>query len=55
MCLLLCDASDLQVALLEPLLCRLLYWRFDQIAYQFLGEEVGVAQVLSHSAIWLMR
>lgn len=43
------------VASLEPLFCRLLYWRFDQIAYQFLGEEVGVAEVLSHSDIWLLR
>ncbi|XP_026231305.1 UDP-glucuronosyltransferase-like [Anabas testudineus] len=43
------------VAWLEPLLCRLLYWHFDQIAYQFLGEEVSVAQVLSESDIWLMR
>nr|XP_040027692.1 UDP-glucuronosyltransferase 1A1-like [Gasterosteus aculeatus aculeatus] len=43
------------VALLEPLLCRLMYWYFDQIAYRFLGEEVGVAEVLSESAIWLLR
>uniref|UniRef100_A0A3B4TJM0 glucuronosyltransferase n=1 Tax=Seriola dumerili TaxID=41447 RepID=A0A3B4TJM0_SERDU len=43
------------VALLEPLLSRLLYWRFDQMAYQFLGEEVCVAEVLSDSAIWLLR
>ncbi|KAM8728715.1 UDP-glucuronosyltransferase 1A1-like [Acanthopagrus schlegelii] len=43
------------VAFLEPLMCRLLYWHFDNIAYQFLGEEVGIAEVLSESAIWLMR
>ncbi|CAJ1071620.1 UDP-glucuronosyltransferase-like [Xyrichtys novacula] len=43
------------VALLEPLFCRLLYWHFDNIAYQFLGEKVGVAEVLSESAIWLHR
>uniref|UniRef100_A0A667Z7A6 Glucuronosyltransferase n=1 Tax=Myripristis murdjan TaxID=586833 RepID=A0A667Z7A6_9TELE len=43
------------VSLLEPLLCRLFYWHFDHIAYQFLGEEVGVAEVLSESAIWLLR
>uniref|UniRef100_A0A7N9AM22 glucuronosyltransferase n=1 Tax=Mastacembelus armatus TaxID=205130 RepID=A0A7N9AM22_9TELE len=48
-------AVNTLVALLEPLLCRLLYWHFDHIAYQFLGEEVGVAQVLSDSAIWLLR
>ncbi|XP_034039728.1 UDP-glucuronosyltransferase 1-1-like isoform X1 [Thalassophryne amazonica] len=43
------------IALLEPLLCRLLYWHFDRIAYDFLGEEVGVAEVLSDSDIWLLR
>ncbi|XP_034039729.1 UDP-glucuronosyltransferase-like isoform X2 [Thalassophryne amazonica] len=43
------------IALLEPLLCRLLYWHFDQIAYDFLGEEVGVAEVLADSDIWLLR
>ncbi|XP_053294191.1 UDP-glucuronosyltransferase 1A1 [Pleuronectes platessa] len=43
------------VSLWEPLLCRLLYWHFDNIAYEFLGEEVGVAEVLSDSDIWLMR
>uniref|UniRef100_A0A665TZQ0 UDP-glucuronosyltransferase 1-1-like n=1 Tax=Echeneis naucrates TaxID=173247 RepID=A0A665TZQ0_ECHNA len=43
------------VTLLEPLLARLLSWRFDQMAYQFLGEEVGVAEVLRDSAIWLLR
>uniref|UniRef100_A0A3Q3SG76 Uncharacterized protein n=1 Tax=Mastacembelus armatus TaxID=205130 RepID=A0A3Q3SG76_9TELE len=48
-------AVNTLVALLEPLLCQLLYWHFDHIAYQFLGEEVGIAHVLSDSAIWLLR
>ncbi|XP_053186395.1 UDP-glucuronosyltransferase-like [Scomber japonicus] len=43
------------VAALEPLMSRMLYWHFDHIAYQFLGEEVGIAEVLSHSDIWLLR
>uniref|UniRef100_A0A3Q2XYG6 glucuronosyltransferase n=1 Tax=Hippocampus comes TaxID=109280 RepID=A0A3Q2XYG6_HIPCM len=43
------------VSALEPLLCRLIYWRFDQIAKEFLEEDVGVAEVLSDSAIWLHR
>lgn len=46
---------DLQVALVEPLMCKLLFWHFDHIASQFLGEEVGVTEVLSESAIWLLR
>lgn len=43
------------LALLEPLLCRLIYWRFDQITSDFLGEDVTVAEVLSDSDIWLLR
>ncbi|XP_061589002.1 UDP-glucuronosyltransferase 1A1-like isoform X1 [Cololabis saira] len=43
------------VALVEPLLCRVVYWHFDEIAHQFLGEKVGIAEVLSHSDIWLLR
>ncbi|KAM9323021.1 UDP-glucuronosyltransferase 1A1-like [Pholidichthys leucotaenia] len=43
------------VALLEPLFCKLLYWHFDNIAYKFLGEKVGIAEVLSESDIWLLR
>lgn len=43
------------VALVEPLMCRLIYWRFDQIAAEFLGEDVSVAEILSNSDIWLMR
>ncbi|KAM9322311.1 UDP-glucuronosyltransferase-like [Pholidichthys leucotaenia] len=43
------------VALLEPSFCKLLYWHFDNIAYKFLGEKVGVAEVLSESDIWLLR
>lgn len=53
--LLSCNASDPQVALVEPLLCKLLYWHFDQITRDFLGENVGVAEVLSDSDIWLLR
>ncbi|XP_030608351.1 UDP-glucuronosyltransferase 1-1-like [Archocentrus centrarchus] len=43
------------VALVEPLFCRLLYWRFNGITQEFLGENVGVAEVLSDSDIWLIR
>ncbi|KAF7222988.1 UDP-glucuronosyltransferase isoform X2 [Nothobranchius furzeri] len=43
------------VAVLEPLLCRLIYWHFDHIAHEFLGEEVSVAEVLTDSDIWLLR
>ncbi|XP_041848035.1 UDP-glucuronosyltransferase 1A1-like [Melanotaenia boesemani] len=43
------------VSLVEPLFCRVLLWQFDNIAYQFLEEEVGIAEVLSESDIWLQR
>uniref|UniRef100_A0A8C7Z615 glucuronosyltransferase n=1 Tax=Oryzias sinensis TaxID=183150 RepID=A0A8C7Z615_9TELE len=32
------------VALLEPLFCRLLFWRFNNIAHKFLNEDVSVAE-----------
>ncbi|KAI3375257.1 hypothetical protein L3Q82_021764, partial [Scortum barcoo] len=48
-------AFNTLVAVLEPLMCRLLYWHFDHMAYQFLGEEVGIAEILLDSAIWLLR
>ena len=41
--------------MLEPLLCTFLTWHFDQIAKDFLEEDVGVAEVLTDTAIWLMR
>ncbi|XP_046883872.1 UDP-glucuronosyltransferase 1A1-like isoform X1 [Hypomesus transpacificus] len=43
------------VSMLEPLLCTFLTWHFDQIAKDFLEEDVGVAEVLTDTAIWLMR
>ncbi|XP_061926255.1 UDP-glucuronosyltransferase 1A1-like isoform X2 [Entelurus aequoreus] len=43
------------VSALEPLLCRVVYWRFDRIASRFLNKDVGVAEVLADSAIWLHR
>lgn len=43
------------MALFEPLMCRLVYWHFDNIASEFLGEDLSVAEVLSDSDIWLLR
>ncbi|CAB1317969.1 unnamed protein product [Coregonus sp. 'balchen'] len=50
-----CSEGSPVVSLVEPLLCRLLYWRFDQLANRFLGEDVGVAEVLADTALWLLR
>uniref|UniRef100_A0AAV2JVL9 glucuronosyltransferase n=1 Tax=Knipowitschia caucasica TaxID=637954 RepID=A0AAV2JVL9_KNICA len=43
------------LALFEPLMCSLLYWRFDGITSEFLGQDVTVAEILSDSNIWLLR
>ncbi|XP_029003330.1 UDP-glucuronosyltransferase 1-6-like isoform X2 [Betta splendens] len=43
------------VSFLEPLMCQLLYWQFDNMAHQFLGDEVSTAQMLSDTDIWLLR
>ena len=45
----------LQMALMEPLMCRMMYWHFDRIAFKFLGEDVAVTEVMKDAAIWLMR
>ena len=39
----------------EPLMCRLLFRHFDTIAQRFLGEDVGIAEVVSDADIWLQR
>ena len=36
-------------------MCTFLTWHFDQMAKDFLEEDVGVAEVLTDTAIWLMR
>uniref|UniRef100_H3C714 UDP-glucuronosyltransferase n=1 Tax=Tetraodon nigroviridis TaxID=99883 RepID=H3C714_TETNG len=43
------------IALLEPLMCKLFFWHFDNISHQFLGEKVGIAEVLAESDVWLLR
>ncbi|KAM3605506.1 uncharacterized protein V6R79_026393 [Siganus canaliculatus] len=43
------------VALLEPLLNRLLFWQFDHLARQFLEEDITVNELLTESAVWLLR
>jgi len=44
-----------QASMLEPVMCRVFFWQFDNIARRFLEEDVGVFQVLSESDIWLQR
>ncbi|KAG7273499.1 hypothetical protein CRUP_015875, partial [Coryphaenoides rupestris] len=43
------------VSMLEPVMCRVFFWQFDNIARRFLEEDVGVFEVLSESDIWLQR
>ncbi|KAJ8282317.1 hypothetical protein COCON_G00048360 [Conger conger] len=43
------------ISFLEPLLCRILYQPFDNIASRVLQRDATVAEILSHASIWLMR
>ncbi|XP_022535781.1 UDP-glucuronosyltransferase 1A5 isoform X11 [Astyanax mexicanus] len=40
---------------LQPLACRRLYTRADEIASRFLQREASVVEIMSRAAIWLMR
>lgn len=43
------------VSFLEPLLCKILYRPFDNIASNVLQRDATVAEIFSHASMWLMR
>ncbi|XP_067286931.1 UDP-glucuronosyltransferase 1-2-like isoform X4 [Pseudorasbora parva] len=43
------------VSILEPLLCRLIYWSTEDVASHFLQRDVSVAEILQSGALWLLR
>ncbi|XP_036432512.1 UDP-glucuronosyltransferase 1A5-like isoform X5 [Colossoma macropomum] len=40
---------------LQPMACRYLYSRADEIASRFLQRETSMVEIMSRAAIWLMR
>ncbi|KAF4107385.1 hypothetical protein G5714_011749 [Onychostoma macrolepis] len=43
------------VSIVEPLLCRLIYWSTEGVASRFLQRDVSVAEILRSGALWLLR
>ncbi|XP_067244095.1 UDP-glucuronosyltransferase 1-6-like isoform X1 [Chanodichthys erythropterus] len=43
------------VSILEPLLCKLIYWSTEDVASRFLQRDVSVVEILRSGALWLLR
>uniref|UniRef100_A0A673M9F8 glucuronosyltransferase n=1 Tax=Sinocyclocheilus rhinocerous TaxID=307959 RepID=A0A673M9F8_9TELE len=43
------------VSMLEPLICKVTFWPFKDITFNFLQRDVSLTEILSTGAIWLMR
>ncbi|XP_043108755.1 UDP-glucuronosyltransferase 1-6-like isoform X3 [Puntigrus tetrazona] len=43
------------VSMLEPLICKLAYWSFEEVASNFLQRDVSLIEILSTAAVWLIR
>ncbi|XP_016345309.1 UDP glucuronosyltransferase 1 family, polypeptide B1 isoform X2 [Sinocyclocheilus anshuiensis] len=43
------------VSMLEPLICKVTFWPFKEITFNFLQRDVSLIEILSTGAVWLMR
>ncbi|XP_058646513.1 UDP-glucuronosyltransferase 1-6-like [Onychostoma macrolepis] len=43
------------VSMLEPLICKFVYWPFEELTSNFLQRDVSLIEILSTGAVWLMR
>uniref|UniRef100_A0A673M723 Uncharacterized protein n=1 Tax=Sinocyclocheilus rhinocerous TaxID=307959 RepID=A0A673M723_9TELE len=43
------------VSMLEPLICKFVYWPFEELTSNFLQRDVSLTEILSTGAVWLMR
>uniref|UniRef100_A0A671T5F3 UDP-glucuronosyltransferase n=1 Tax=Sinocyclocheilus anshuiensis TaxID=1608454 RepID=A0A671T5F3_9TELE len=43
------------VSMLEPLICKFVYWPFEELTYNFLQRDMSLIEILSTGAVWLMR
>lgn len=46
---------NMVVYILEPVMCKLLYWRFDDVASRFLQRSISMPEILNTAAMWLLR
>ncbi|XP_052425271.1 UDP-glucuronosyltransferase 1-6-like [Carassius gibelio] len=42
-------------SMLEPLICKLMYWPFEELTFNFLQRDVSLTEILRTGAVWLMR
>ncbi|XP_066511702.1 UDP-glucuronosyltransferase 1-6-like isoform X1 [Hoplias malabaricus] len=43
------------VSVLEPVLCKVLYWSFEELASSMIGRSISLGEILSSGALWLLR
>lgn len=43
------------VYMLEPVMCKLLFWWSDDVASRFLQRSISMAEILNTDAVWLLR
>uniref|UniRef100_A0A8C2EKJ0 glucuronosyltransferase n=1 Tax=Cyprinus carpio TaxID=7962 RepID=A0A8C2EKJ0_CYPCA len=43
------------VSILEPLICKFVYWPYEEVTFNFLQRDVSLTEILNTGAIWLMR
>ncbi|MCJ8747653.1 hypothetical protein PDJAM_G00155900 [Pangasius djambal] len=43
------------VYMLEPVMCKLLYWWSDDVASRFLQRSISMTEILNTAAMWLLR
>lgn len=46
---------NMVVYLFEPVLCKLIYWGFENVASKFLQRSITYDEILKTAAIWLLR
>ncbi len=46
---------NMLVSMLEPLVCKVIYWSFEEVTFNFLQRDVSLTEILSTGAVWLMR
>ncbi|XP_048029543.1 UDP-glucuronosyltransferase 1-6-like [Megalobrama amblycephala] len=46
---------NLLVSVLEPLVCKFVYWPFEEATSNFLQRDVSLTEILRTGAVWLMR
>lgn len=43
------------VYMLEPVMCKLMYWWYDDVASRFLQRSISMSEILKTAAMWLLR